>query len=368
MHILAFGSYDAQAHPRVKVLMEGLRARGDTVTEVNRPLGLDTTARVAMLHSGWRLPALLWRLIRSWAGLVRAALAATREQRPDAVLVGYLGHFDVLLARRLFRRAPIVLDHLIFAADTARDRGVQGGWKQQLLATLDRAALRRADVIVVDTAEHAAMVPAELADRVVVVPVGAADEWFATAPAEVPRHRPVRAIFFGLFTPLQGSTVVGEALSYLAGRDDVEVTMVGRGQQWPEAYEAARDNRRVRWLDWIPANRLPDVVAEHDICLGIFGTGPKARNVVPNKVYQGAAAGCAIVTGETDPQRHALASAARYVPVGDASSLAKAIAELADDREALSRLRRAATTRAGAAFTPYAVVDPLHRHLTRIVT
>ena len=46
----------------------------------------------------------------------------------------------------------------------------------------------------------------------------------------------------------------------------------------------------------MPAADLPALVAGHDVCLGIFGTGDKALRVVPNKVFQGAAAGCAIVT------------------------------------------------------------------------
>ena len=35
MRLLAFGTYDARLHPRVKVLLEGLRARGHDVIEVD---------------------------------------------------------------------------------------------------------------------------------------------------------------------------------------------------------------------------------------------------------------------------------------------------------------------------------------------
>jgi len=45
--ILAFGTYDVRTHPRIGVLVEGLRAHGDEVTEVNVPLGIDTAGRVA---------------------------------------------------------------------------------------------------------------------------------------------------------------------------------------------------------------------------------------------------------------------------------------------------------------------------------
>ena len=45
------------------------------------------------------------------------------------------------------------------------------------------------------------------------------------------------------------------------------------------------------------------MVASHDVCLGIFGDTDKALSVVPTKVYQGAAAGCAVVTSDTAPHR-----------------------------------------------------------------
>jgi glycosyltransferase involved in cell wall biosynthesis len=38
---------------------------------------------------------------------------------------------------------------------------------------------------------------------------------------------------------------------------------------------------------------------EAQVCLGIFGDTPKARRVVPNKVYQCLAAGAAVVTGRS---------------------------------------------------------------------
>src|SRR6266516_3197427 len=110
MRVLLFGTYDTSLHPRVATMAEGLRASGAEVAECNAPLGLDTAARVDMLARPWRVPALLGRLARRWATLARGA---RRMPVPDAVLVGYLGHFDVHLARLLFRRSRVVLDHLV---------------------------------------------------------------------------------------------------------------------------------------------------------------------------------------------------------------------------------------------------------------
>ncbi|HZP51054.1 glycosyltransferase [Actinocrinis sp.] len=364
MRVTVFGTYDAKAHPRVAIIADGLRAHGHEVQECNAPLGLDTAARVAILAQPWRVPVLLGTLARRWLALARAA---RRQPRPDLVLVGYLGHFDVRLARRLFRRTPIVLDHLIGASDTARDRQLSGGGiKGVLLRAIDSGALRSADLVVVDTEEHLDALPPQHRERAVVVPVGAPRAWFDAAvnvdSPETSGPSPLRVLFFGLYTPLQGTPVIGRALARLAGAP-VETTMVGKGQDGPETRRAAEANPAVRWLDWVAPDELPSLVARHDVCLGIFGTGPKALRVVPNKVFQGAAAGCAIVTSDTAPQRRLLGDAAVFVPPGDPDALAEALLRLAEDRAELRRAREAARSLALGSFAAEQIVTPLIKRL-----
>lgn len=357
--VLFFGTYDVRTHPRVQALQEGLAAAGDVVDECNVPLGLDTTMRLRILKRPYLLPVLAVRIAAAW---VRLWWRSRRLSPPDAVLVGYLGHFDVHLARRLWPRTPIALDHLISAADTALDRGARPGLLTRLLARLDRAALSIADVPFVDTPEHLDVVPPELRHKIVVVPVGAPDYWFREPQTRTGGS--LRVAFFGLYTPLQGAVTIGEAIARVAG-SDVEFTMIGNGQDLAATRAAAGDNRRVRWHDWVDAGDLPDLVAGHDVCLGIFGTGPKARRVVPNKVYQGAAAGCAIVTSDTSPQRSMLDDAAVFLAPGDAGALAAALRDLAEDRDRVEKLRRAAYERADAVFRPARVVVPLRERLIR---
>jgi glycosyltransferase involved in cell wall biosynthesis/SAM-dependent methyltransferase len=361
MRVLLFGTYDTSTHPRVATIAEGLRARGFEVAECNAPLGLDTAARVDMLARPWRAPALLLRLARRWATLARAA---RRMPAPDVVLVGYLGHFDVHLARLVFRRVPVVLDHLVGASATARDRRLDGGPRQALLAMIDAAALRAADIVVVDTEEHLDALPGRHQSRAVVVPVGAPSAWYAAArpAAGDDAPGPLRVVFYGLYTPLQGAPVIGAALARIAGAP-IEVTMVGSGQDAAETRTAAAANHAVRWLDWVPAAELPALVASHQVCLGIFGTGDKALRVVPNKVFQGAAAGCAIVTSDTAPQRRALAGGAILVPPGDPEALATALLRLAGDRAELARLRQQAQGLAQQQFAPERIVAPLAEQL-----
>jgi glycosyltransferase involved in cell wall biosynthesis len=351
VRFLLFGTYDEGRHPRVRVVREGLAAHGHAVEILNRPLGDTTAERVGVARRP--LAALAWggRLLVAWAQLIAGS---RRVRRPDVILVGYLGVFDVLLARLRWPRAVIVLDHLAPLAATAEDRSMKG-LGRRLMELADRLACRCASLVMYDTVENATPSP-----KSVVVPVGADARWYRERPDA--GDTPLRAVFFGLFTPLQGAPVVGEAIRRLAG-SGIDVTLVGAGQD-AEATRASLGSTEgdIGWVPWVEPDALPALVAAHHVCLGIFGTTPKAAAVVPNKVYQGMASGCVVITADTPPQRRALDDAAIFVPPGDAAALAAALAALAADPDRRREFQDRSLARA-AAFRPEEVVKPLIRRL-----
>lgn len=373
MRVLGFGTYDRRRHPRVSILLTGLERLGAEVHELNAPLGFSTAERVAMAAHPIRLWRLGARLISRWARLTvrRYAVGA-----PEVVVVGYLGQFDVLLARALFPRAVLVLDLLVLGSDTLLDRGHGSGVKVVASGLLDRCACAAADLIVVDTEASAALVPGPHRSKVVVAQVGAGDAWFAARrPAEEgPADGVLRVVFVGAHTPLQGTPVIGAALALLAdelGSGRLRVTMVGGGQDLPACRAAAgavAELPALTWVDWIDPAELPPVVADHHVALGIFGTSPKALRVVPHKVFEGAAAGCAILTSDTDPQRRSLGPSALFVPSGDPGALAAALRTLLADPGAVVVARRSAGDRADTAYRPQWVAQPLRDALDRKVT
>lgn len=362
--LLAAGTYDLDAHPRFRVVLEGLRARGWDVEEVVAPLGLSTAERVDVLRRPSQLPRLAVAIARAWRTLVPRLVRRRRAApRPAAVLVGYLGHFDAPLVRLLCRPRPVVLDYLISGAGTAVDRGAGGGVKQAALRLLDDVALRSADVVLVDTQEHADALPVRYRDRAVVVPVGADERWFAAGAARAPRAETARTsvVFYGLLTPLQGAPVIAEALRLLDGA--VDATVVGTGQDEAEVDRLLAGVPHVTRTSWVAADALPALVAAHDVCLGVFGTGDKARRVVPNKAYQGAAAGCVVVTSDTAPQRRAFGDDAVLVPPGDPVALADALRALASDAGRRAELAARSRRRAADDFSARGVVRELAREL-----
>lgn len=353
MEIVVFGTFDRHAHPRVQVLVEGLSSVGWHLTYLNEPVSITTADRVAAVQRPTRLVRLALRVARAWVRLARRSRSC---RRPDVVLVGYLGVIDVLLARLCFPRSTIVLDHLAPVGRTVEDRAVGAPIVKRGLSLLDALAERAAHILLVDTEATRDTLHTRSQDKTLVVPVGAPRAWFGEPR---PASEPMRVVFFGLFTPLQGCPTIGAALSDLARRGVVvEATLIGSGQDEQRTRETAAD-APVRWISWVPPNQLPALVAEHDVCLGIFGTTAKARRVVPNKVYQGAAAGCAIVTSDTAPQRAILHDAAIYVRPGSSSELAEALATLAAEPGTRERRRQHAHQAALERFQPQQVVAEL---------
>lgn len=365
--VLFFGTYDNQRSPRAQILREGMAALGYSGEECVVPLGFSSELRVSMLLRPWQVPLMAARLAFVWIRL----LAKSRRRRADVVVVGYMGHLDVLLARLRFPRTPIVLDHLVSLSGTAADRNLKHRWFARVLAAADRAALRAADVIAVDTDEHLAELPPEAHGRGVVAPVGAQQEAFdirESGPAP-PRPPPLRVIFYGHYIPLQGAPVIGDAIAELhrRGRHDIRFTMLGRGQDLEETRRRAGRSTSVEWVDRIvePGDLLR-LVRHHHVALGVFGTNPKTAKVVPTKVFAASALGLAVVTASNPPQRRLLGDAALFVAAGEPSVIADALEQLADDPHQVSSLAKSAAAVADEHFRPASVAKPLIARLKEI--
>jgi len=74
--------------------------------------------------------------------------------------------------------------------------------------------------------------------------------------------------------------------------------------------------------------------------LGIFGSGGKARRVIPNKAFQAIACAAPLITADTAASRELLVDeeSALLVPPGDADALASAVRRLAADTELSLRI------------------------------
>ncbi len=339
MKVCFFGAWDP-AYPRNRILREGLRQAGVELLE----------ARVRERRAFRRYPALL-------AAFARGARSA------DVLLVPEFRHKDVPLARALAGRRPLVFDPLVSRHDTlVADWGLhaEGSPQARWNRRLDRWSLGLADLVLCDTWAHGALfeslgVPRARLRR---VPVGAEDAFFAAGPP--PAAGPVRVVYVGGFLPLHGIRTVLEAVARVeaaaAGLPGFQVELAGTGIEHAAARELAErlGLRRVSFTGAVPYAEAPRVLAAAHVVLGAFGTGAKAGRVMPHKVWQGLAAGRAVLTGDGEglrelcvPGEHVAA-----VPRGDAAALADARVRLIADpggREALGRRGRELALATGTA-------------------
>ncbi len=318
-HLLFFGAYDP-GYPRNLIIRKGWLKSGFTLSECR--VGVKRK-----VHT--RYPALLFRYMKS-------------RRLGRILFVPDFRHKDVPLAWALARLTgkKVIFDPLVSRYETkVLDRGDAGedsvqAWHNR---NLDRISFNLPDLVLADTAAHAAFYHESLGvdrERIGVVPVGFDEETFRPVPQRR-EDGTLALLFYGSFLPLHGVTTIVEAASALVDRP-IRFRIVGEGQTHAEARRLAEIRRleKVHFLPPVPYAELHRLIAESDVVLGIFGTTRKASMVVPNKVYQALAVGRPVVTAGTpaigeffDAGEHLMT-----VPPGDAEALAAAIRALESDR------------------------------------
>jgi glycosyltransferase involved in cell wall biosynthesis len=309
MTICYWGTYDRE-YPRNRILREGLRAAGAVVREIHHPLWRGPADKMRRARSGLARPLLAIRW--GWAWLV-LTVRFLRSPRPDVLLVGYTGHFDVFPARVLarIRRVPLVFDAFLSLYDSlVLDRGAipERGWQARALAWVDRTACRLADRVLLDTQAHVEFfretfdLPAE---KFWVLPIGADDAVFRPAPP-ASNGRVTTVLHFGRYIPLHGlETVVRAARILEQSGEACRFLLVGDGEERPRIESLVRElgSRSVEFRDPLPPEALAETIRTAQICLGIFGRTGKAARVVPNKVYEAMAMAKPIITGDSPAAR-----------------------------------------------------------------
>lgn len=320
----------------------------DSVQDLTVPLRV----RAVGGHAPWRACArLVVLLLASLLALGRWLHARGDQDRVylpyPAVPVLWLMS---LLPRRL-RPARLVADCFVSWYDAAvvdRRLLAPDSLPARLLRAVERRALRVADVVLCDTRENAAAwalqldLPETSLRAAPLATLGFTPSGGARKP---PGEAALVVLYVGTFVPLHGTQVVAEAIGLLADEPGLRFEILGTGQDAEAFARAVRDIQpeRLRWRRaLIDHAEVCERVAAADICLGVFGAGPKTARVWPLKNYLYAEAAKPLVSAavfgfphEARPRdgEHLLA-----VPPGDARALAQAIRRLAADAALRERL------------------------------
>lgn len=358
-----WGTYDT-GKPRTRILRAALSEAGVELFEIHAEVwrGIEDKSQVTGLPS--RLKILL-----SWlASYPRLLLRYIRAPQHDAVIVGYLGHLDVLVLWPFARLKgkPIVWDAFLSLYDTVvLDRKLVApahplAW---LLWAWEWLACRAATRVVLDTGAHARLF-SELyklqEGRTAATLVGAEAEVFHAdrPPQTVESTSPGTAdvttiLFYGQFIPLHGIETIVKA-AQRSGDHPYRWVLIGQGQEKAKirALIGGGPEAKLEWLPWVPYEELNNWICEADLCLGIFGDTGKAGRVIPNKIFQILAAGRPMVTRDSPAIRELLSDTmpgVYLVPPADPEALLDAVERFRRDRPAIaavgSRLHDAARER-----------------------
>lgn len=333
MRVVFWGTYDT-GKPRTRILLDGLRNNGVEVEEIHSPVwtGVEDKSQVRGMLAKLRI-ALRWTL-----SYPQLAWRLARMARPDLLLVGYPGIVDIFVAAPIarLRRIPLAWDMFLSLYDTVcEDRRLlrPGSLPARLLWWLERTAIRRADLPFMDTRAHARRM-----EHLFGLPDGRCGSvWVGVEAERFPRRGlghaapdgPLRVLFYGQFIPLHGIDTIIAAAALLRGQP-VQWTLIGRGQEAARirAILDADPLPRLEWIDWVDYAQLELHIAEADLCLGIFGTSAKAACVIPNKVFQIAAAGRPLATRDSPAMRELLPHAppcTYLLAAGDPRALADTV-------------------------------------------
>jgi glycosyltransferase involved in cell wall biosynthesis len=315
------------------IMIKGLKRNGVNIIDVrsrasNAPLSL--LDRAKMLKNG---------------------LNTLREA--DVILVGWPAWKAIYPAKVLskFLSKSVIADAFVSLYDTEVLKYVE-----------DKVLCELADHVLLDTEEHIKYfsetfhVPRK---KFSAIYVGSDDDYF------YPRGKEEDDIFLrtfhGTFIPLHGVDCIVKAMKLLEAHDDIKCEILGSGQTYGYVSQLARTLRLRNVIfhrKFLKYEELPSFIAKADVCLGIFGVTPKAKRVVPTKVYDVLAMKKPLITGDTPAikevgivdRRHAL-----LVEPGNPRALADAILELKDDERLRRRIAEGGYALFKEKFTPKAI-------------
>jgi len=315
MNVCYFGSYDSN-YPRNRIMIEGLERNGVNVFECRD----DSPIQLRYLR-------LLWRYLHI--------------NKHEVIIVGAQGHTNVPLAwllAKIFKK-KLIFDPFISLYDTAvfdRREIDEKSLKAKYFYYLDKWSCMLADIVIVDTNEHAKYFHNEFnvaSNKINIVYIGASDSVFYPRERKKQNNKFI-VEFHGTFIPLQGVQYIVQAAKILE-KEDVFFEIIGKGQTYNQVLELSKrlNVNNISFIGWVNYESIPEYIARADICLGIFGDTDKARRVIPNKAFEILAMKKPLVTGDSPAVREVLTNKENVLlcEMANPESLAEVILTLKKD-------------------------------------
>lgn len=336
--ICFFGIYNP-SYSRNEILLSGLASAG---------------VEVIQCRADWRDR---WRYVKLWK-----SLRALRNQY-DCVYAAYPSPVPTIIARLMSRR-PIISDAFYSMYDSVvNDRREISWWHPRALKLLviDWLSILLAHVVITDTEEHKKYWSSWWGlggKKIHTVYLGFNDQVFYPTPSVRKDYFLVH--FHGTYIPVQGVEKIIEAAHLCSDNPKIRFRLIGSGADSIKVQKLAEHYKlkNIEFVGRVSLAQLNLYMAEADIVLGIFGDTDKARRVIPNKVYEGMAAGKAVMTMDTLAIREIFSDDEILIVKNDPLSIADGIMRLSQDENMRKRLAENAY-RAVSRYKPINVAKSL---------
>jgi glycosyltransferase involved in cell wall biosynthesis len=230
-----------------------------------------------------------------------------------------------------------------------------GVLKNPILITLsqglERFLYRHADRVIVNSPGFIDHVASRGARWIELVPNGADPAMFATQGRgeQFRQENHLNNHFVAMYAGAHGLSndlgVVLDAAEELMDQEEIKFVLVGDGKEKGQlqAQAAARHLENLLFVPPVPKSRMAEVLAAADACIAILKPLDLYRTTYPNKVFDYMAASRPVVLAIDGVIREVVeeAGAGIAVPPGDSHALAKAVQDLAANRERSSRIGEA---------------------------
>lgn len=334
--------------------------RGHQVTVLttmpNYPTGI-----VPQEYRGWRVREEMCqkvRIIRVWSyispnkgffrrilaqltfGFLSPLLGWRKLGHPDVIIVESPPLFDAFAGRFLswVKKCPFIFTISDIWPESAVQLGVlRNRTIIRLAEWLEWSTYQRASrVWAVTKGIRKALITRGLAEeKVFLLTNGVDTRQFRPLPreqtcAEFGLERRFIALYAGTHGLAQGLTTVLDAAQLLQDRRDIQIVLIGDGAEKEKLVASARQRglTNVTFLDPLPHDRMPALLAACDVCLVPLRKLPLFEGALPSKMYEAMACARPIILGVEGEARHLLeteAHSAIAVEPENAESLAAAL-------------------------------------------
>lgn len=286
--ILLYLGVDSLGYPRNRRMRAALESQFDILV-VPRGDGGFLRRATRMAKEGCRGP--------------RASVVVLSEFSLQFAIVAWL------VARR--HRATLVVDWFVGMFETnIQDWREHHPYAPKSLAYLffDHLAAWLPSIVLTDTSVRADMLRGWARRRtpVLAVPVGS-PPWATDLPPP-PASGRLEVLFYGSMLPLHGIPDMLRGIDLARRSRPLHLTLVGRpnderGSALDALVQDLELGHDVTVVGPVPEGDLVDFISRSDVLLGAFGGSPKARSVVPNKVWQALSCHRRVITRRSDASK-----------------------------------------------------------------